>query len=88
MYKLMERLLVATADSPKHGQPGQASGEDGVKTPWAWAVNTPAGKREKIRNTWRREGGKGLTLNTRQPVQENDLTKRPVHQHGWDGTDG
>jgi hypothetical protein len=47
VYKLMERLPVATANSPKHGQPGQTSGEDGVKTPWAWAVNTPAGKREK-----------------------------------------
>ena len=43
----MERLPVATANSPKHGQPGQTSGEDGVKTPWARAVNTPAGMREK-----------------------------------------
>jgi len=47
VYTLMERLPVATANSPKHGQPGQTSGEDGVKTPWAWAVNTPAGKRRE-----------------------------------------
>jgi hypothetical protein len=38
-------------------------------------VNTPAGKREKNKNTWRREGGKDLTSNTRQPGEENDLTK-------------
>jgi len=82
----MERLPVATANSPKHGQPGQTSGEDGVKTPWAWAVNTPAGKREKNKKHVEEGRWKGLTSNTRQPVQENDLTKRR-DQHGWDGTD-
>ena len=36
--ELLERLPAATANSPKHGQPGQTSGEDGVKTPCTWAV--------------------------------------------------
>lgn len=47
VYQVMERLPVATADSPKHGQPGQTSREDGVKTPWTWAVNTPVSDGEK-----------------------------------------
>jgi len=76
MYKLMERLPVATANSPKHGQPGQTSGEDGVKTPWAWAVDTPAGKREKNKQhveegRWKRPHIKHEALG-----QENDFTKR------------
>jgi len=43
----MERLLVTTANFPKHGQPGETSGEDSVKTPWTWDQNEAsiAGKR-------------------------------------------
>jgi hypothetical protein len=52
----MVRLPAATANSPKHGQPGQTSGENGVKTPCMWAVNTPVRKRSRKKET--RGGGK------------------------------
>jgi hypothetical protein len=88
VYKLMERLPVATANSPKHGQPGQTLGEDGVKTPWAWAVNTPAGMREK--NKKHVEEGRLKKPHIKHEAAcagERLDEKASVHEHGWDGTD-
>ena len=50
---VMERPLVATANSPMLGQPGQTSGEGGVKTPWAWDQN----RSKPGRRTTRRKDG-------------------------------
>ena len=84
----MERLPVATANSPKHGQPGQPSGENGDKTPWARAVNTPAGKREKNKRhveegRWNGPHIKHEAASAGEQLDE----KTSVQQHGWDGTD-
>jgi len=61
VYELMVRLPAATANSPKHGQPGQTSGENGVKTPCVGCEHASEKAIKKKRNTWRREGKKGLT---------------------------
>ena len=66
------------------------SGEDGVKTPWGWAVNTPAGKREKNKKhveegRWKRPHIKHEAACAGERLDE----KTEAQQHGWeDGTDG
>ena len=82
VYKLVEGLPVATANSPKHGQV-KTSRVDGVKTPWAWAVNTPAGKREKNKKhveegRWKRPHIKHEAAWAGERLDE----KMKVHQHG------
>jgi hypothetical protein len=71
----MVRLPAVTANSPKHGQPGQTSGENGVKTPCMWAVNTPVRKRSRKKET-RGEGKvKGPYMN-HEAVWGGDLTRK------------
>ncbi len=81
----MERLLVTTANFPKHGQPGETSGEDSVKTPWTWDQNeaSMAGNDSTKKASFHQREWDGTDKREGSRIQTKKSDRRDGHLRGY-----